>query len=208
MAAEGVGADESAAGGVLAADGGVRIAVYCASSRRSPSHFRDVAKRLGTALAARGHEVAGADCYLRRDWVAELGSQSATPIRRMTERLQAFRERFDTNLQFVRGDLTDYNYVWNLLRSFQPEAVVHLGEMPMIYSTVDLLYLDLDLDSVFDDYHYLVFSYLRRKELCQDYQLCRLFGSHGVPSARLKGFNAIASVASLLGGYIYHPCVI
>ena len=54
---------------------------------------------LAMYLVARGHEVAGADNYLRRDWIAEMGSQSATPIRRMTERLQAFRENFDTNLQ-------------------------------------------------------------------------------------------------------------
>ena len=68
---------------------------------------------LAMYLTARGHEVAGADCYHRRDWVAEMGSQSATPIKRMTERLQAFRENFGTNLQFIRGDLTDYNFLWN-----------------------------------------------------------------------------------------------
>lgn len=94
---------------------------------------------LAMHLTRRGHEVAGADCYYRRDWVAEIGSQSATPIRRMTERLQAFRENFDTNLQFIRGNITDYNLVWNFLRSFQPEAIVHLGEMPSApYSMIDV----------------------------------------------------------------------
>ena len=93
---------------------------------------------LSMYLTARGHEVAGADCYHRRDWVAEMGSQSATPIRRMTERLQAFRENFGTNLQFIRGDMTDYNFVWNFLRAFQPEAIVHLAEMPSApYSMID-----------------------------------------------------------------------
>jgi O-antigen/teichoic acid export membrane protein len=38
---------------------------------------------LALALAERGHEVAGIDAYYRRDWVAEIGSQSATPLRRM-----------------------------------------------------------------------------------------------------------------------------
>ena len=56
---------------------------------------------LAMYLSARGNEVAGADCYLRRDWVAEMGSRSATPIRRMTDRLHAFRETFDTNLQLI-----------------------------------------------------------------------------------------------------------
>lgn len=94
---------------------------------------------LAMYLTARGHEVAGADCYYRRDWVAEMGSQSATPIRRMTDRVQAFRENFGTNLQFIRGDMTDYNFVWNFFRSFQPEAIVHLAEMPSApYSMIDV----------------------------------------------------------------------
>jgi len=94
---------------------------------------------LAQYLAARGHEVAGCDLYLRRDWVAEMGSQSATPIRRMTERLQAFRENFGINLEFIKGDLRDYNFVWNFLRSFMPEAIVHLGEMPSApYSMIDV----------------------------------------------------------------------
>jgi UDP-sulfoquinovose synthase len=85
---------------------------------------------LALYLAARGHEVSGIDCYLRRDWVAEMGSQSATPILRMTERLAAFREHFGTNCQFRRGNLQDFNVVENCLKTFQPEAIVQLGEMP------------------------------------------------------------------------------
>jgi len=94
---------------------------------------------LAQYLAARGYEVAGCDNYFRRDWVAEMGSQSATPIRRMTERLQAFRENFGVNLQFIKGDLRNYNFVWNFLRSFKPDAIVHFGEMPSApYSMIDV----------------------------------------------------------------------
>jgi UDP-sulfoquinovose synthase len=94
---------------------------------------------LSLYLAARGHEVSGCDLFLRRDWVAEIGSQSATPIRRMTERLEAFRDNFRMNLQFRKGDLRDYNFVLNCFRSFQPEAIVHLGEMPSApYSMTDV----------------------------------------------------------------------
>ena len=94
---------------------------------------------LALALAERGHEVGGIDAYFRRDWVAEIGSQSATPIRRMTERLQAFHDRFGESLDFRRGDLRDYHLVLNMLRSFEPEAVVHLGEQPSApYSMMDV----------------------------------------------------------------------
>lgn len=94
---------------------------------------------LALYMTQRGHEVGGTDSYFRRNWVAEMGSQSATPICRMTERLQAFRENFGANLKYVRGDMTDYNFVLNFFRSFQPDAVIHLAEMPSApYSMVDV----------------------------------------------------------------------
>jgi len=94
---------------------------------------------LAQYLVARGHEVSGCDNYFRREWVAEMGSHSVTPIYRMTERLHAFRQRYGKSLQFIKGDLTNYNFVWNLLRSFKPDAIVHLGEMPSApYSMLDV----------------------------------------------------------------------
>ena len=57
---------------------------------------------LAQYLTARGHDVGGADRYLRRRWVAEMGSQSATPIADMNERLEAFQERFGRNASIVR----------------------------------------------------------------------------------------------------------
>lgn len=94
---------------------------------------------LSLYLAKRGHEIAGADSYYRRDWVQEMGSQSATPIRKMTERLEAFRKNYGKNLQFFKGDLTDYGFVENIFKHFKPEVIVHLGEMPSApYSMMDV----------------------------------------------------------------------
>lgn len=98
---------------------------------------------LGWALAQylvrRGYEVAGADRFYRRQWVEEMGSDSATPIRAMAERLAAFREYFGVGLLFREGDLLDYDFVTSLFREFQPEAIVHLGECPSApYSMIDV----------------------------------------------------------------------
>lgn len=94
---------------------------------------------LAQYLAYRGHEVAGCDLYLRRKWVAEMGSQSATPISPMKERLKAFKERFKKELLFKEGDLRDYNFVSKFFKLFQPEAIVHLGEVPSApYSMIDI----------------------------------------------------------------------
>jgi UDP-sulfoquinovose synthase len=94
---------------------------------------------LAQYLTARGHEVAGADLFLRRKWVEEMGSWSATPIADMTTRLHAFDERFGTRPLFWEGDLQDYAFVERIFREFQPEAIVHFGEMPAApYSMIDV----------------------------------------------------------------------
>ncbi len=94
---------------------------------------------LSLALAQRGHEVAGIDNYARRLWVGQMGSQSAIPIAPMAERLVAYRRHCGQNLRFYRGDLTDYHFVLNAYRSFRPEAIVYLGEMPSApYSMIDV----------------------------------------------------------------------
>jgi len=72
---------------------------------------------LGWALAQhlvdRGHEVAGMDNYLRREWVAEMKSQSATFILPMKQRLAAFREVHGKELPFKEANLCDYDIIYN-----------------------------------------------------------------------------------------------
>ena len=147
---------------------------------------------LALELIRQGHEVAGSDCYLRRDWVAEMGSQSATPIARMTDRLQAFREKTGQTLQFIRGNLTDYNYVYNFFRSFEPEAIVHLGEMPSApYSMIDVR------RSVFTHTNNLVGTLNivhAMRDVCPDAHLVKLgtMGEYGTPNLDIpEGFFEI-----------------
>jgi UDP-sulfoquinovose synthase len=94
---------------------------------------------LAQHLAARSHEVAGADAFFRRQWVEEMGSWSALPIFSMRERLEAFTDRFGKELRFWEGDLREYSLVEQIFKEFQPEAIVHFGECPSApYSMVDV----------------------------------------------------------------------
>ena len=94
---------------------------------------------LAQYLASKGHEVAGADKFLRRQWVEEMGSDSMIPIATMEERLVAFREHYSNDLRFYEGDLTGYEFIDKIVTEFQPEAIVHLGEMPSApYSMIDV----------------------------------------------------------------------
>jgi UDP-sulfoquinovose synthase len=94
---------------------------------------------LAQHLAARGHEVGGADLLFRRDWVEEMGSWSATPICSIEERLAAFAKRYGRELRFWPGDLRDYDFVANIFREFQPDSIVHFGECPSApFSMIDV----------------------------------------------------------------------
>lgn len=147
---------------------------------------------LSMYLIRRGHEVAGADNYYRRDWVQEMGSQSATPIRKMTERLEAFRENFSKNLQFFKGDLTDYTFVENTIKHFKPEAIVHLGEMPSApYSMIDVKHATrTQINNIVGTLNILH----AMRDICPDSHLVKLgtMGEYGTPNIDIpEGFFEI-----------------
>lgn len=147
---------------------------------------------LAQYLVARGHEIGGCDMYMRRDWVAEMGSQSATPIRRMTERLTAFRENFNKNLEYVRGDTRDYSFVLNQLRHFEPDAVVHLAEMPSApYSMMDIHHCTFTQTNNIVGTLNILYA---MKEACPDAHLVKLgtMGEYGTPNIDIpEGFFEI-----------------
>ncbi len=147
---------------------------------------------LAVHLARQGHEVGGCDAYLRRDWVAEMGSQSATPIRRMTERLEVFREHFGRNLQFKRGDVCDANFLNNCLKAFQPDAIVHLAEMPSApFSMADLEHCRFTMMNNLMSTLNVVYA---MKEICPQAHLLKLgtMGEYGTPDVDIpEGFFTI-----------------
>jgi UDP-sulfoquinovose synthase len=147
---------------------------------------------LSMYLTKKGHEVAGADNYLRRDWVQEMGSQSATPIEKMTDRLQVFHENFGKNLQFFKGDLTDYNFVENIFKHFNPEAVVHLGEMPSApYSMIDVKHATLTQTNNIVGTLNMLYA---MRDICPGSHLVKLgtMGEYGTPNIDIpEGFFEI-----------------
>jgi UDP-sulfoquinovose synthase len=144
---------------------------------------------LALYLTARGHEVAGTDLLLRRQWVEEMGSDSAIPIYTMEERLDAFRECFGKDLLFRKGDLLDYNFLTDFLREFQPDAIVHLAEMPSApYSMMDQAH------AVFTQHNNVIGSLnllWAMREACPDAHLVKLgtMGEYGTPNIDIpEGF--------------------
>ncbi len=89
-------------------------------------------------LSGRGHSVAVVDNFSRRQWDHELGAQTLTPIRPLSDRLRVWQELTGKIIEAFVGDVTDYSFLCSVLRDFQPEAVVHFAEQRSApYSMID-----------------------------------------------------------------------
>jgi nucleoside-diphosphate-sugar epimerase len=94
---------------------------------------------LALHLLSRGHEVVGIDNFVTRKRVAEVGSWSATPIPSFPNRQKAVREILGKELTFYKGDLTNYQFVHEVLEREKPDSVVHLAEQRSApYSMIDV----------------------------------------------------------------------
>ena len=81
-------------------------------------------------FSGQGHDVAVVDSFARRRWVEEAGSHSLTPITSLDERLQAWSEVSGRDIEPYVGDISEGTFVADVVREFEPEAIVHYGEQP------------------------------------------------------------------------------
>src|SRR5690242_11015230 len=59
-------------------------------------------------LSKKGHSVAIIDNFARRQWDYELGVQTLTPIRPLSDRLKVWQELTGHAIELFVGDVTDY----------------------------------------------------------------------------------------------------
>jgi UDP-sulfoquinovose synthase len=89
-------------------------------------------------LSRKGHSVAIADNFSRRQWDHELGVQTLTPILPLSDRLRAWQELTGNTIELFVGDVTDYDFLSSVVEDFAPEAVVHFAEQRAApYSMID-----------------------------------------------------------------------
>jgi UDP-sulfoquinovose synthase len=82
-------------------------------------------------FSARGHDVLTVDNYLRRRAHDEAGTNSLTPIGdNLPARAETWRQVTGYRIGVVEGDLTEWPVVERLFVEFEPEAIIHYGEMP------------------------------------------------------------------------------
>jgi UDP-sulfoquinovose synthase len=82
-------------------------------------------------FANRGHEVHCVDNYLRRRAVREQGSDSLVPIpETLPARAEAWEGVTGYAIGVTEGNICQWDVVERVFREFEPEAIVHYGEMP------------------------------------------------------------------------------
>lgn len=89
-------------------------------------------------LSMKGHSVAIVDNFARRQWDHELGVQTLTPIRPLSDRLRVWQRLTGSSIELFVGDVTEYDFLSSVIKDLEPEAVVHFAEQRAApYSMID-----------------------------------------------------------------------
>src|SRR5215510_1878103 len=82
------------------------------------------------AFAGAGHDVCAVDNYLRRTIARETNSEALMANPLLPERAGLFERLTGRRMEVAIGDCCDLAFLSDLVRTFQPEAVVHYAEQP------------------------------------------------------------------------------
>jgi UDP-sulfoquinovose synthase len=143
-------------------------------------------------LSSKGHSVAIIDNFSRRQWDFELGVQTLTPIRPLSERLRVWQQMTGRTIELYVGDATDYDFLESMITTFKPEAIVHFAEQRSApYSMIDRKHaVFTQVNNVVGTMN-LLFAI---RELAPDCHLIKLgtMGEYGTPNIDIEeGFITI-----------------
>jgi UDP-sulfoquinovose synthase len=79
-------------------------------------------------LANRGHDVAVVDSFHRRLWDHEIGADTLIPILTLQDRVNLWTGLGKRPIRLFVGDITDWEFVEHVFKSFEPESIVHYAE--------------------------------------------------------------------------------
>jgi len=137
-------------------------------------------------FSQRGHEVAVVDNFLRRRMHMERGTDSLTPITSLHERLRVWKEITGKSITNFVGDLTEWDFVEKVFKEFQPETIIHYGEIPSApYSMIDVHHaVKTHTNNVIGNLHVLY----AMRHFAPDSHLVKLgtMGEYGTPNIDIE----------------------
>jgi len=81
-------------------------------------------------FSRRGNEVAVIDNFNKRKWERQIGVVPLVPILPLDKRVALWMEITGSVITPYVGDLKDSRFVRRVLKSFQPDVIIHYGEQP------------------------------------------------------------------------------
>jgi UDP-sulfoquinovose synthase len=137
-------------------------------------------------FSQRGHEVAVVDNYLRRQTVLESGSDSLIPILNLQQRADAWQEVTGRTIDVHLFDLCEFEPLDRLFKSFQPDAVVHYGQIPSApYSMVDRRHAIFTQKNNIENNLNVIFAVLENNPDCHLIKLGTM-GEYGCPNIDIE----------------------
>ena len=81
-------------------------------------------------FSARGDVVAVVDNFAKRRWELEDGIEPLLPIPTLHRRVARWRQVSAREVELFVGDICNHRFIYKVLESFKPDAVIHYGEQP------------------------------------------------------------------------------
>lgn len=81
-------------------------------------------------FAAAGFEVCAVDNYLRRHIAEATDSEALIPTPSLSERARVFKAVSDHTIDVRIGDLADPDVMFDIVRGFTPDTIIHYAEQP------------------------------------------------------------------------------
>ena len=138
-------------------------------------------------LSARGHDVAVADNYLRRQICLSADCEPLFAVPNMIRRVELWHDlRGGEKIACFIGDLKQWDFIDDLFRRFQPEAVIHYAEQPSApFSMLDRESATLTLDNNLAVTLNVIFAV---QEHCPNAHIVKLgtMGEYGTPSIDIE----------------------
>ncbi len=85
---------------------------------------------LANSMSGSDFSIYGIDNFLRRKWVREMHSLSAIPIASMQQRIKTYKKIYKKNVNFYKGNITDYSFLSQTIKKIRPDVIVHFGQCP------------------------------------------------------------------------------
>lgn len=137
-------------------------------------------------LSAHGYQVAVVDSYLRRRLCREENVEPLFDVPNLHERVDLWESVSGYKIQVFIGDLTEWDFVEEVFKTFVPDAIIHYAEQPSApYSMYNRRAATLTLQNNLNVTANLIFAV---RELCPDAHIVKLgtMGEYGTPSIDIE----------------------